>query len=272
MIQDPPYILHPAQGESVPIIISSPHSGTQFPDHLKHQYHPCWLTQPVDTDWYINKLYDFAPALGITLIEARYSRYLIDLNRNPENRALYTDGRYQSGLLPLQTFAGKKIYLPGFSPSEKETQERLTLYYWPYYHQVKLIIKQLKEKFDHVLFFDAHSIKHSIPAISAQPFPAFILGDNHQQASSPALTFQALCTLQAQTQFSVSHNHPFTGGHLTRYFGAYLAGVHALQLEMCQCNYMDEISLNYDRGKSQVVIKLLKKLFFQLISTLKAMQ
>ncbi len=267
-----PFILHPSQGEIVPIIISSPHSGTQFPDHLKHQYHTGWLTQPEDTDWYINKLYNFAPLMGITVIEARYSRYLIDLNRNPENRDLYNDGRSQSKLLPVRTFAGKKIYLPGQTPSEKDTQERLNLYYWPYYKQVKLMINQLKEEFNHVLLFDAHSIKHTIPAISDLPFPEFILGDNDQNSASPNLIFQALFSLQKQNQFSVSHNKPFSGGHLTRYFGNYARGVHAIQLEMCQRNYMNEETLNYDVEKSEIVIKILKALFFQLISTLKEMK
>jgi N-formylglutamate deformylase len=35
-------------------------------------------------------------------------------------------------------------------------------------------------------------------------------------------------------------NGRFKGGHITRHYGNPAGGVHAIQLEMCQCLYMDE--------------------------------
>ena len=46
--------------------------------------------------------------------------------------------------------------------------------------------------------------------------------------------------MQAQRDFTHVSNGRFKGGYITRHYGAPAQGVHALQLEMCQCTYMDE--------------------------------
>jgi N-formylglutamate deformylase len=40
--------------------------------------------------------------------------------------------------------------------------------------------------------------------------------------------------------FSVAVNGRFKGGYITRRYGQPQSKVHAIQLEMCQCLYMDE--------------------------------
>jgi N-formylglutamate deformylase len=61
------------------------------------------------TDWHLHALYDFLPALGITTIHAVYSRFVVDLNRPPDGHALYP-GRFETGLVPMETFSGDKIF------------------------------------------------------------------------------------------------------------------------------------------------------------------
>ncbi len=77
----------------VPILISVPHCGVEFPGELSALYNQALIKQPDDTDWFVDQLYDFAPEIGITMITAKYSRWVIDLNRSPESRPLYSDGR-----------------------------------------------------------------------------------------------------------------------------------------------------------------------------------
>ena len=96
----------------VPILISVPHSGTSFPKELLNSFYPQTLTCPEDTDWFVDQLYSFAPELGITLIVAPLSRYVIDLNRNLKNQPLYSKKRPQTPLVPTQSFAGKDLYPP----------------------------------------------------------------------------------------------------------------------------------------------------------------
>jgi len=88
------------QGNEVPILISIPHCGTEFPEELKEQYNPKLIKAPDDTDWFVQQLYDFAPSMGMTMVSAKYSRWVIDLNRDPQSKPLYTDGRIITALCP----------------------------------------------------------------------------------------------------------------------------------------------------------------------------
>lgn len=75
------------RGEA-PLLISIPHLGTQIPDALRDRYTDIALTV-ADTDWHLDRLYGFARALDATILGARVSRYVIDLNRPSNDESLY---------------------------------------------------------------------------------------------------------------------------------------------------------------------------------------
>src|SRR5688500_10726528 len=105
-----PFSVISPSAKKIPMLISVPHCGTAFPDELKDQYKAEFIKDPDDTDWFVDKLYDFASDLGMTMISAEYSRWVIDLNRDPESKPLYTDGRIITGLCPTTNFLGENIY------------------------------------------------------------------------------------------------------------------------------------------------------------------
>ncbi|MTI21226.1 N-formylglutamate deformylase [Fulvivirga sp. RKSG066] len=263
---EPYHIIKPS-GKKVPILISSPHSGTAFPDELKEHYDQEKIQAPEDTDWFIDKLYDFAPEMGITMITAKYSRWVIDLNRDPESRPLYDDGRIITDLCPTMSFSGNPIYNEDDLPDREEIERRINTYYWPYYRKIEILLKELKEEFGQVLFWDAHSIKQYVPTIREEVFPDLILGDNNEKTASPELIKAALETLE-DSRLKVNHNDPFKGGHLTRYFGKPDQNQHALQLEMTKINYMDNAEKNYHGERADIVRSILKSTFESLIKTL----
>lgn len=250
----------------VPIIISSPHSGTFFPDEVKAQLKPEVVANPDDTDWFIDKLYDFAIQMGITMISANYNRWVIDLNRNPESKPLYNDGRVITGLVPTTNFNGDKLYLKE-EPSEAEIERRLKAYYKPYHIKLAEIIKQTKNEFGKVLLFDAHSIRDRVPGIRQEAFPQLILGDNDETSASKEVINITLESL-GKGAYQMEHNYPFKGGHITRFFGNPSENVHALQLEMCKSNYMDDTQTKYYDQRANNVRNLLKTLFSNLIEHL----
>ena len=92
-MKDIPFSIKEPSVKEVPIILSIPHCGTEFPEDIKDTYSKKSLNTLDDTDWYLDKLYDFASSLGIITISAKYSRWVIDLNRTPKSEALYSDGR-----------------------------------------------------------------------------------------------------------------------------------------------------------------------------------
>ncbi|UII28417.1 N-formylglutamate amidohydrolase [Fulvivirga maritima] len=253
--------------DKVPILISVPHCGTDFPEEIKSGYNDELTKAPDDTDWFVDKLYDFAPEMGIAMITANYSRWVIDLNRDPESEPLYNDGRIITDLCPTTTFAGEPIYKEGHMPGGKEIERRLKEYYWPYYTKIDEILSGLKAEFGKVLFWDAHSIRQYVPLIRDEVFPDLILGDNNEMTAHKNLINASLDALSTK-RLKLEHNYPFRGGHLTRYFGKPQENQHALQLEMSKINYMDNKELHYDEERAGHIRSLLQDNFKALIETL----
>jgi len=48
----------------VPILVSVPHCGIAFPDELQAQYDSHLIQFPDDTDWFVDRLYDFVPSMA----------------------------------------------------------------------------------------------------------------------------------------------------------------------------------------------------------------
>src|SRR6188768_1763228 len=126
-------VIHPTINR-VPILVSVPHCGTSFPEEIVDEYDAKLIAKPDDTDWFVDRLYDFAPSLGITMITAVYSRWVIDLNRDPDNKPLYSDGRIITGLCPVTDFTGKPLYKDSrLSVDGHEVARRREAYYKPYH-------------------------------------------------------------------------------------------------------------------------------------------
>lgn len=259
---DSPFYIREAQAPLVPIILSIPHCGTDFPDELVDSYLPEQRLDLDDTDWFLQDLYNFAPQLGITTVYAKYHRWVIDLNRDPDSKPLYDDGRIITSLTPVTDFLGNAIYQDGQSPDEKEVQRRLDQYYWPYYECVKRLLEQRRQEFGQVLLWDAHSIREHVPTIREEKFPEMILGNNDQRSADSSLIQIALDELSEQ--YDLSHNHPFKGGHITRYFGDPDSNVHALQLERNKNLYMDDSERHFDEERANRMRLVLKKMFSKL--------
>jgi len=262
------YHITPAVAPRVPIIISSPHSGTYFPDDIKQRLKPQMAAAPDDTDWFIDRLYDFAPQMGITLIKANYSRWVIDLNRDPESKPLYTDGRVITGLCPTTDFNGNPLYEYG-EPDAAEIMQRVEHYYNPYHQKLSELLESTKKEFGIALLFDAHSIRKVVPGIRPEPFPDLILGDN-DGASASAKIIDAAWEVLEKSDYQAQHNHPFKGGQITRHFGQPHNNIHALQLEMAKTNYMDASEKQYDSANANRIRTMLQDVFTQLIKTVTA--
>ncbi len=256
------------KGPRVPILLSVPHCGTAFPDELKGEYKRKMADCPDDTDWFVDKLYDFAPDMGISMISAVYSRWVIDLNRDPESKPLYTDGRIITALCPSTDFFGNSIYENERTVVDhREVNRRLNSYYHPYHRRIEELLIELKKQFGKVLLWDCHSIRQHVPTIHKEKFPDLILGDADGTSASPGLIEIALKGLESGA-YGVNHNYPFKGGYITRHFGKPLENQHALQLEMSKVMYMDDAEMNYNEVRAVKVREVLKSTFEKLINAI----
>lgn len=256
----------------VPIVLSIPHCGTSFPEDIRDEYVPELIEDPDDTDWFLDRLYGFAPSLGITVISAVMHRWVIDLNRDPESKPLYNDGRIITALCPVTTFSGEPLYRDKrMSVEPKEVQRRKELYFYPYHQMLQRLLSDLKSQFGRVLLWDCHSIRQLVPTIQRERFPDIILGSADGKSAHPLITANALENL-GEGKYALSHNHPFKGGFITREYGRPSENQHALQLEMCKVNYMDDAEKTNHAIRSKEMGELLFKTLGRLSDILISMK
>ena len=221
---------------SLPILVSMPHAGSHLPGDVAARMHD-HARASIDTDWHLPRLYDFLGQMGASTLAARHSRYLIDLNRPPEDANLYP-GQDTTGLCPLDSFAREPLYLPGQAPDAAEVARRLARYWQPYHGQLQAELSRLLSVHGAVLLWEAHSIASRVPRFFDGRLPDLNFGTNDGASCGAGLS-DALVSLVPPT-FSTALNGRFKGGYITRRYGQPRAGVHAIQLEMCQCLYMNE--------------------------------
>lgn len=222
-----------------PLVVSMPHTGTLLPDDLAARYNA--IGQSVcDTDWHIDRLYNFLGDLDATMIAARWSRWVIDLNRDPEGAALYP-GSFETGLCPTQTFAKEAIYADGGAPDDAEVARRLDAYWQPYHRQLRAALDAAKARHGYALLLDAHSIVSECPLLFEGRLPDINFGTNSGRSCSPAVIEAATEALEAH-DFTHVVDGRFKGGWITRRYGRPDEGIHALQIELAQAAYMDEMA------------------------------
>lgn len=244
---------------TTPLLVSMPHVGTELPPWLQRRLvDRARFTE--DTDWFLDRLYGFVTTLGAGLIVPRESRYVIDLNRPRENVPMYP-GRNNTELCPTRFFTGEPLYLPGQEPTAEEVQQRVSDYWVPYHQALANELQRLKQLHGHAVLFDAHSIKSELPWLFEGRLPDMNLGTAEGHSCAHSLRDAATAVFRAQTRYSHVVDGRFKGGHITRHFGRPLDGVHAVQLEMCWCAYMDETPpYQWNEVKAQEVTPLLTHL------------
>jgi N-formylglutamate deformylase len=223
---------------SIPLLVSMPHAGADIPDDIAARLAPCALAR-ADTDWHLPELYGFLGEMGASTIAARWSRYVIDLNRPPEDTNLYP-GLDTTGLCPVDTFGRERLYIAGQAPTEADVQHRLERYWRPYHLQLRAELERLLALHGKVVLWDAHSIASRVPRFFDGRLPDLNFGTAEGASCDPALADAVVATAGEAQRYSIAVNGRFKGGYITRLYGRPAANVHAIQLEMCQCLYMDE--------------------------------
>ena len=249
---------------STPLLVSMPHCGTRLPDGLAERLTPAGL-ELADTDWHVEKLYGFAAELGAGTIRPHYSRYVIDLNRPPDDSNLYP-GANSTGLCPVSDFAERDLYRAGEAPQPKETTERLEAYWRPYHDQLAGELARLRERHGIAVLFEAHSIRSRVPRLFEGQLPDLNVGTAGGSTCAPDLLAVVTGLLESQRDFSHVVDGRFQGGYITRAYGDPATGVHSLQMELAQCLYMREaLPFDYLPERAAQLQPLLRELLGRII-------
>lgn len=181
------------------VIVSIPHSGTHLAGLDERLTHAA-LQKP-DTDWHLPRLYGFLADMDVTVIAAKYSRYVVDLNRDPAGASLYP-GQNVTELCPTTLFDEGDIYYDGQKPDSDEISQRVAACWHPYHDALAAQIERVKAKHGQAVLFDAHSIASQVPRFFEGQLPDFNLGTNDGDSCDVTLAEQAFSVLAKAKKYS----------------------------------------------------------------------
>ena len=231
---------------TAPLLVSVPHDGRRLPAQLEARMSAAGRALP-DTDWHVARLYDFARDLGAHLLIAQYSRYVVDLNRPASDESLYP-GQVATGLCPERTFAGEYLYTSS-GVADDEVADRIATYWKPYHDRIRVALDTIRAEHGYAVIWDAHSISSRVPRLFDGELPVLNIGTHGGRSCAPEVE-SVVFGVAVNSPYSAVLNGRFQGGFITRQYGDATTNVHAVQLEIAQRAYMDEVSGNYDTEKA----------------------
>jgi N-formylglutamate deformylase len=243
-----------------PVVANLPHSGTYVPRNIDKQFKQDARTVLPNMDWHLDKLFSFLPELGITVLQATHSRYVVNLNRELRPPLF---GPEKSSVISRETTQGSVLY--EMEPTQSEVEERINKYYIPYHKQLTQILGKMIRYFDRVYLLDLHSF-------FAGPLADVCLGNVNETTCSERLV---ACFERAlrKHDFSVTRNEVWTGGYITRHYGD-MDNVEALQIEIKFTAYLEgeyfgeEEITKWDSDRFRSAKKRLKKVFSDAVDEL----
>ncbi len=236
--------------QTIPVVVGVPHAGDWIPDEVRAEMIIGDQVLRRDLDLYVDKLWRQAPALGATLLVSHVSRYVVDLNRAPDDVSPLTvqggvrvaaPGYYQDRGVVWQTTTAGKAVMAGPMTAE-QFQRRIAKYYTPYHQALAAEIERVRKKFGFCVLLDGHSMPstgrrgHTDPGSQrAQIVP----GDVDGASCDRTLRFVVEENYR-EHGYSVRSNEPYKGGWITRKYGEPSRRIHAIQIEVRRDLYMNE--------------------------------
>lgn len=247
----------PGHGEMGPLVVSVPHAGTRVPDEDAPLLALEGTALLRDADLYVDRLCAEVPTLGVPVIRAGVSRYVLDVNRAPDDVDREVCGELERtqrvstrGLIWRVTTDGGAVLKRTLS--RRELESRIDRIHRPYHDALARMLEERRERFGFAVLLDAHSMPstgrpgHSDPGSRRADI---VPGDVRGAACAPSLS-RAVIQHFEERGFIVRPNDPYMGGYITRQHGRPARGIHAIQLEMNRDLYMDEETLRYDDRKA----------------------
>jgi N-formylglutamate amidohydrolase len=232
----------------VPVIVEVPHAGLAVDAEALATLVAPAVAIGRDADLYVDELYADAPDAGATLLCARMSRYVCDLNRSEHDvdrdTVLGATGRSSPhGLIWRSTTDNRAAIARPLPKSELE--RRLGAYYRPYHDKLDELVLDKLDRYGFVILISGHSMPsrgrdgHDDPGRER----ADVVPGTRQRSTAAAAVIDAVEEVARRFHLGVAHDDPYRGGHTTVRYGRPAAGIHAVQIELNRRLYMDEQTL-----------------------------
>ena len=251
----------PAVGDEGPLVVSVPHAGTLVPDDDAPLLALQGNALLRDADLFVDRLCKDVPSLGVPVIRALVSRYVLDVNRSPDDvdkevcPELDRPSRVSArGLVWRVTTDGAAVLRRPLS--KRELDDRIARIHQPYHEALALLLEERRARFGWAVLLDCHSMPSTGRPGHADPGArrADVVPGDVRGASCAATISQLVTDHFDKAGYAVRPNDPYMGGFITRSHGRPARGIHAIQLELNRDLYMDEEALQYDEQKAARLI------------------
>ncbi len=252
-------VVRPTTDES-PLVVEVPHASVYVdPVSMAKTLVPARCIGQ-DADLYVDELYDDAPRLGATMLIARISRYVCDLNRAESDVDSHSvEGADRSarsaphGLIWRQSTDGLQVLSGPLRRSEFE--RRLMHIYRPYHAQLQVLLDEKVERFGYAVLLAAHSMPSSGRVGHNDPGSprADVVPGSRGRTTAAARVIDCPDRVARERGWSVAHDIPYRGGFTTGHYGRPGGKVHAIQIELNRRLYMNEPSLERLPGQFEEV-------------------
>ncbi len=248
---DSPLNLQRPAAWSVPLVLSSPHSGADYSDDFLAAARLDPRTLRRSEDCFVDEIFAAAPSLGAPLLCARFPRAYLDVNREPWelDPSMFADPlpnfvnarsprvRMGLGTIAKVVASGEEIYSRKLRFAE--ARQRIETLYQPYHQALRELLADAEAAFGCYLLIDCHSMPSAASELGGREPAEFVLGDCHGASCAPAIV-EAARSFLAKRDFTVALNSPYAGGFTTGHYGHPRRNRHALQIEINRALYMDE--------------------------------
>ncbi len=232
------------------VVVEVPHAGLVLPADTLATLQVDARTVLRDADAYVDQLYAHSPRAGATLLVAECSRYVVDLNRRPDDLdgtavegVGAPRGWFPRGVIWRETGDGTLALRRRLTRAEFD--QRMALYYAPYHAALSAQMVALHRRHGRALLLAAHSMPSTdrVPGAPATVTPRrradIVPGSLGRTTAHPALVDAVEQHFRA-AGLSVRHDDPYRGGATTAHWGRPSEGFHAVQVEINRALYMDE--------------------------------
>ena len=239
-------LTHPRTTAS-PVLVEVPHSGLQVPFEVESEIDATPLAMLRDSDIYVDQLYRRAPEKGATLLVSRVSRYVVDLNRGPDEvdsaavprhpKARHIPAR---GVVWRARTDGTPLLRTPLTV--EQFGRRIELFYEPYHRTLRDVAGQIREQHGQVVIVAAHSMPSAGRRMvgGGQVRRADIVPGTRGRSTADGRIIDLIDSHFRGAGLSVKHDDPYRGGWTTSTYGAPKRGQHAVQIELNRALYVDE--------------------------------
>jgi N-formylglutamate deformylase len=242
------FSIREADSDETPVVVEVPHAGLWVdPPSLATLAAPARALGR-DADLYVDELYADAPALGATLLTARVSRYVCDLNRSETDVDAQTveGGAARSqphGLIWRTTTENSPAIEQPLTRAELE--RRLETIHRPYHRELRRLLERKRERFGIAILLCGHSMPSRGRAGHADPGREradVVPGSRGHTTADPRIV-EMPAVIARELGWSVAHDDPYRGGFTTGHYGRPDQSFHAVQVELARRLYMEERTL-----------------------------